>query len=84
MVDKTATVLITSFYEWINDGGKKKQQRIFIDKMDVFYLPALYHKKNDEIYVSFITVPSNKFMEQLHSRMPVIFRQEASFKLSNR
>ena len=36
----------------------------------------LYHRKQDEIYVSFITVPSNKFMEQLHNRMPAILNKK--------
>ena len=42
MFDKNrAMVPMTAFYEWKNDGGKKKQQRIFIVGMDIFYVPAI-------------------------------------------
>ncbi len=67
-----ALVPMSAFYEWIYIDGKKKQQRIYIEGVDVFYVPSIYYKKNDELFVSFITVPSNKFMKKLHPRMPVI------------
>ena len=33
-------------------------------------------RKDDEVYVSFITVPSNKFMTKLHNRMPAILNED--------
>ena len=71
-----AIVPMSAFYEWITEKGKKKQQRIFIKGMDIFFVPSIYHKKDDEVYVSFITVPSNKFMTKLHNRMPAILNEE--------
>ena len=71
-----ALVPMSAFYEWVTIGGKKKQQRIYIEGVDIFYVPSIYHKKNNELFVSFITVPSNKFMKKLHPRMPVILMGE--------
>ncbi len=67
---------MSAFYEWVYIEGKKKQQRIYIEGVDIFYVPSIYHKKNNELFVSFITVPSNKFMKKLHPRMPVILMRE--------
>ena len=79
MFDKNRAIIpMTSFYEWPEiDGVKQPQQRIYIEGMRVFYVPAIYQKLNDEINVSFITVPANKFMSKLpHHRMPVILTKE--------
>ncbi len=70
-----ALVPMSAFYEWVHIDGKKRQQRIYIEGVDVFYVPSIYYKKNNEIYVSFITVPSNHFMKKLHPRMPVILTE---------
>ncbi|MBV6479542.1 MAG: hypothetical protein HGGPFJEG_02326 [Ignavibacteria bacterium] len=69
------------FYEW-KDVGKKKKLKIKIEKKDgkIFLVPGLYWKNKEGINeFSLITTSPNKFMETIHSRMPVILDDENVF-----
>ena len=78
---KRAIVPMTSFYEWTGKKGSKTRYRIFLPDEKFFFVPALYHVKDDVIFTSLVTVPPNKFMEPVHNRMPVILKPENALRL---
>lgn len=67
-------VPMTAFYEWKKEGTRKVPYRIFLPNERFFFVPALYLEKDRQLYASLITTTSNKFIEKLHHRMPVILK----------
>ncbi len=67
---------MTAFYEWTKTGTKKIPQRIFLPDENVFYVPAIYSKDNVSVSASLITTAPNKFMKNIHNRMPVLLQLE--------
>lgn len=66
-------VPMTGFYEWKAEGKKKTKYKITVPELKVFFVPALYDKDKDKkISASLITTAPNKFIQQIHHRMPVI------------
>lgn len=68
-----AVIPMTAFYEWKKEKSGKQPYRIFLPGQDIFYVPALYHKKEENVFASLVTTSPNKFIKQVHHRMPVIF-----------
>lgn len=67
-------VPMTAFYEWKAEGKRKTKYRIFLPDQEIFFVPAIYHHdKEKNIFASLITTVPNKFIKQIHHRMPVIF-----------
>jgi putative SOS response-associated peptidase YedK len=53
-----------------------------LPEKDIFFVPAIYHKdKEKNIFASLITTSPNKFISEIHNRMPVIldFQNAISF-----
>jgi len=68
-------VPMSAFYEWKKEGAKKIPYRIFLPDEELFFVPALFTlNKGKEISTSLITTTPNKFIKQIHHRMPVILR----------
>lgn len=67
-------VPMTAFYEWKREGSRKVPYRIFLPDEKLFFVPALYLKKEEEFFTSLITTIPNSFIKKIHHRMPVIFR----------
>jgi len=72
-------VVMTAFYEWMTLPMSKKKQpnRISIPGRNLFFVPAISIKmKDSDIYcTSLITTTPNRFIEQIHHRMPVIITE---------
>jgi putative SOS response-associated peptidase YedK len=66
----------TAFYEWKEIEKTKIPHRIFLPKEDFFFIPSIYIKMEDLIFVSMITTQPNTFMKNIHNRMPVIFSKK--------
>jgi len=65
---------MTGFYEWKVQGTNKIKYRVYLPDQDIFFVPALYQfDKEMNICASLITTVPNKFISQIHHRMPVIF-----------
>lgn len=76
--ENKCVVPMTGFYEWNN----KIRYKIFLPEKDIFFVPAIYHKdKEKNIFASLITTTPNKFISEIHNRMPVIldFQNAISF-----
>ena len=69
-------VPMTAFYEWKTEGKRKIKYRIFLPDEEIFFVPAIYHKDKKKIFASLITTVPNKFIKEIHHRMPVIFDLE--------
>jgi putative SOS response-associated peptidase YedK len=67
-------VPMTAFYEWTKEGSRKVPYRIFLPDEKLFFVPALYLKKEEEFFTSLITTVPNLFIKKIHHRMPVIFQ----------
>lgn len=65
---------MTAFYEWKTDGTKKTPYRIYLPDEKMFFVPAVFIKKEDEYFTSLITTTPNQFIRKIHHRMPVILR----------
>lgn len=65
---------MSGFYEWKDSGKKKKQKiKLILKDRQVFLVPGLYRlNKEGQNEFSLITTSPNKFMLQIHNRMPVI------------
>lgn len=73
-------VPMTAFYEWKLEEKKKVPYRIFLPNERFFFVPALYLEKDRQFYASLITTTSNKFLEKLHHRMPVILKMNEALE----
>jgi putative SOS response-associated peptidase YedK len=62
----------TGFIEWIKDGDKKIPHVVTLKNFEYFFIPAIYLKLKDDLFASLITTNPNKFMTNIHHRMPVI------------
>jgi len=68
-------VPMTGFYEWKKSGSKKIPYRLFLPDEPVFFVAALYNiNKVSGKEISLITTTPNKFVSNVHHRMPVIIR----------
>jgi putative SOS response-associated peptidase YedK len=77
-------VPMTAFYEWKKEGARKVPYKIFLQEEKLFFVPALYLKKEEQYFTSLITTVPNAFIKKVHHRMPVIFKiQEALSYFSN-
>ncbi len=71
------------FYEWKNEGNKNKvKHEIHLKDKRVFSLGGLFKlvpndKGEKELAFVIITTESNKYMKDLHSRMPLIIEDDA-------
>jgi putative SOS response-associated peptidase YedK len=64
---------MTGFYEWKTEGKRKVKYKIFLPDEDIFFVPAIYNQdKEKNIFASLITTVPNKFIKEIHHRMPVI------------
>lgn len=74
-------VPMTGFYEWKDTGEKKKRKtEITLLNKKMFMVPGLYWKnKSGENEFTIITTSPNKFMKNIHSRMPVILSDKNVF-----
>jgi len=74
-------VPMTGFYEWKVQGTSKIKYRVYLPDQDIFFVPALYESdKGNNICASLITTVPNKFISQIHHRMPVIFDFQQAVK----
>lgn len=69
----------TAFFEWIEVDGKKIPQRISSD-IDLFFIAGINFIKDDNIFSSMITTTPNKFMKDIHNRMPVLLHEERALE----
>ncbi len=77
-------VPMTGFYEWKTEGKKKTKYRIYLPDEKIFFVPAIYSLgKEKQIKTSLITTTPNKFIKEIHHRMPVIFDFETGIKFLN-
>ncbi len=86
LLDKNRCIVpMSGFYEWKKEGTRKVPYKIFLPGNQIFYVPALYFiDKEKKIFTSLITTVPNKFIKQIHHRMPVILDFENALKyLSN-
>lgn len=86
LFDKNRCIVpMSGFYEWKKEGTRKVPYKIFLPGNQIFYVPALYFiDKEKNIFTSLITTVPNKFIKQIHHRMPVILDFENALKyLSN-
>ncbi len=69
------------FYEWVDKGLKKKvKTKITLVNKELFLVPGLFWKNNEDINeFTLITTSPNKFMTEIHNRMPVIFDDKKAF-----
>jgi len=70
------------FYEWKDEGNKKKTKyKIGLQDNDLFLLGGIYkitfdEKQNEQISVVIITTESEGDMKDIHSRIPLIVKDE--------
>lgn len=69
------------FYEWRDTGKKKKlKTKITVVKRKIYIVPGLYFKNKQGINeFSLITTSPNKFMANIHTRMPAILDDKNIF-----
>ncbi len=76
---KKCLIPCTGFFEWKSVGKGKQKYLIRPQSEDFFYLAGLYNAfNNSEESVQnrfvIITAPANKFMKDIHGRMPLIVK----------
>lgn len=70
------------FYEWRDEGNRKKAKHIiYLPKKSIFSLGGIFkntvnEEGNRELSFVIITTESNKYMKELHPRMPLIIENE--------
>ena len=75
---------MTGFYEWKVQGTSKVKYRIYLPDQNIFFVPALFQiDKEKNICAALITTSPNKFISQIHHRMPVIFDFHEAIKFIN-
>lgn len=65
----------TAFYEWKEIEKTKIPHRISFKNLEIFYIASIFLKQEDLTFSSMITTTPNKFVKQVHNRMPVILSQ---------
>ena len=74
-------VPMTGFYEWKVQGTEKIKYKVYLPGQGLFFVPAVYElDKEKNICASLITTVPNKFISQIHHRMPVIFDFQQAVK----
>jgi putative SOS response-associated peptidase YedK len=77
-------VPMTGFYEWQSVGKRKQKYRIYLPDQKLFFVPAIYHiDKEKNLNASLITTVPNKFIKEIHHRMPVILDFEKAVAYLN-
>jgi putative SOS response-associated peptidase YedK len=75
---KRCIIFADSFYEWKKINNQKIPMRIQLKDQDVFAFAGLWSSYKDQektIYTAtIITTKANKFMSEIHDRMPVILK----------
>jgi len=74
-------VPMSGFYEWqdprsgkIAEGKKRKTPyTVYLPGHDLFFAAGIFTNENDGLRASILTTEPNRFMKQIHDRMPVIF-----------
>jgi putative SOS response-associated peptidase YedK len=66
----------TAFYEWKEIDKAKVPHRIFLPDEDFFFMPSIFVMIENNLCASLITTTPNKFMKNIHNRMPVILNKE--------
>ena len=79
--NKRCLVPLDGFYEWKKEGRNKIPFRIRTTDQEIFSCAGLWEtwKSPEGININtftIITLPSNKFMHQIHDRMPAILLPE--------
>ncbi len=72
ILENRAVIPVKSFYEWDRDKRKNIISRVDDETM---YLAGFYDKFEDEDRFVILTTSSNKSMEKIHPRMPVILEK---------
>lgn len=62
----------TAFYEWKTVNNKKIPHKITLDNCDLFFFSSLHTFIDGKLSVSIITTEPNRFMKDIHRRMPHI------------
>lgn len=82
LFDKNRTIIpMFGFFEWQDIGKKKKLKTLITLKGGrLFFVPGLFWKNKDGIEeFTIVTTSPNKFMSEIHSRMPVILEDRNIF-----
>lgn len=62
----------TAFFEWYRLQHIKIPYRIYIKDIEVFFIAGIIISSNSRLYTSMITTLPNRFIKNIHNRMPVI------------
>ncbi|SDM69970.1 SOS response-associated peptidase [Sediminibacillus halophilus] len=79
---KRCLIVADSFYEWKQADGQKQPKRISSSRRSLFAFAGLWDKweREDEetlFTCTILTRKADRFMEDIHDRMPVILPKEA-------
>ena len=70
----------TGFYEWQNQGNRKRPYLIRVKEQEYFAMAGIYDTWSKEgkelVTFSILTTAANEAISSIHDRMPVILRQE--------
>ncbi len=78
---KRCMVLCNGFYEWRKNGKEKTPYRIYLKQEKLFAMAGIWDEWKDAEErpvrsFSIITTSPNELMKDIHSRMPVILKEE--------
>ncbi|HEY5122900.1 MAG TPA: SOS response-associated peptidase family protein, partial [Ignavibacteria bacterium] len=65
----------TAFYEWKEIEKTKIPHRISLKNKELFFIASIFLIQEDLTFSSMITTVPNKFVRQIHNRMPVLLNQ---------
>jgi putative SOS response-associated peptidase YedK len=65
----------TAFYEWKEIEKTKILHRISLKNKELFFIASIFLIQEDLTFSSMITTVPNKFVGQIHNRMPVLLNQ---------
>jgi putative SOS response-associated peptidase YedK len=70
----------TGFYEWQNQGNRKRPYLLRVKEQEYFAMAGIYDTWSKEgkelVTFSILTTAANEAISSIHDRMPVILRQE--------
>lgn len=73
---KRCIVIVNGFYEWKRENKNKIPYRFYRENNELFALAGIWNSY-DEVYgLSIITTEANDLMKPIHSRMPVVIKNE--------
>ncbi|MBN1632991.1 MAG: SOS response-associated peptidase family protein [Ignavibacteria bacterium] len=73
----------TAFYEWRTVNNRKIPLKIILENSGLFFFSSVYSVINNKLMVSIITTEPNRFMKNIHTRMPHIIKEENFFDFFN-